>query len=103
MSTSRSLGGLHRSTQQRSAATRSKITKALREMRKNGLAVNSHALAKYVGIACRSIHNHPELLEQIRAESPRPASPAPAPASESSCLVQLKIARDAPRRPGLAT
>ncbi len=94
VSTPHSVDGLRRSTQQRSAATRRKITKALREMRKQRLAINPHALAKYAGIARKSIHNHPDLLEQIRAEStsltPRPAPAAPEPANESSIVAALR-------------
>jgi hypothetical protein len=61
-----------RSTQQRSSATRRKITKALKEMRKKGLAINPHALANYAGVARKSIYNHRDLLDQIRAETPQP-------------------------------
>lgn len=97
MSESRSLDGLRRSTQQRSTATRRKITKALREMRKKGLAINPHALANYAGIARKSIYNHPDLLTQIRAESttpaarPAPTAPQPAePANQSSIAAALR-------------
>lgn len=94
MSASRSLDGLRRSTQQRSTATRRKITKALREMRKKGLAINPHALANYAGIARKSIYNHPDLLKQIRAEStnpaPRPAPAAPEPATQSGVVAALR-------------
>jgi hypothetical protein len=70
----RSVDGLRRSTQQRSCATRRKITKALKEMRKKGLAINPHALANYAGVARKSIYNHRDLLDQIRAETPNPTS-----------------------------
>jgi hypothetical protein len=63
-----------RSTQQRSSATRRKITKALKEMRKKGLAINPHALANYAGVARKSIYNHRDLLDQIRAETPNPTA-----------------------------
>ena len=63
-------------------------------MRKKGLAINPHALAKYAGIACKSVYNHPDLLEQIRAETikptPRPAAAAPEPANESSIVTALR-------------
>lgn len=84
---------LRRSTQQRSTATRRKITKALREMRRKGLTINPHALANYAGIARKSIYNHPDLLKQIRAEStnaPRPAPTAPEPSTKSGVVAALR-------------
>jgi len=73
----RSVDGLRRSTQQRSSATRRKITKALKEMRTKGLAINPHALANYAGVAHKSIYHHRDLLDQIRAETPNPTSARP--------------------------
>jgi hypothetical protein len=94
VSAPRSVDGLRRSSQQRSTVTRRKITKALREMHKKGLAINPHALAKYAGIARKSVYNHRDLLEQIRTESAKPtASPAvlsPEPATQSSIVTALR-------------
>jgi Family of unknown function (DUF6262) len=94
VSTPRSLDGLRRSTDKRRTETRGKITKALREMRKKGLAINPHALAKYAGISRKSIYNHPALLKQIRAASdtrtPRPASLTAESAGESSVVAALR-------------
>jgi hypothetical protein len=52
-------------------------------MRSQGLAINPNALAKYAGIACKSVY-HRDRLEQIRAESAKPAPSPSTAASEST-------------------
>jgi hypothetical protein len=94
VSTPRSVDGLRRSTQQRSTVTRRKITKALRDMRKKGLAINAHAVANYAGVARKSVYNHRDLLDQIRAESAKPplstAGAASSVTDESSIVAALR-------------
>jgi hypothetical protein len=94
VTTARSLDGLRRSADTRRTATRRTITKALREMRKKGLAINPHALAKYAGVARKSVYNHRDLLEQIRAEAakptPSPVAAALEPTNESSIVAALR-------------
>ncbi len=94
MTAPRSVDGLRRHSQQRATKTRRKITKALRDMRKQGLAINPHALANYAGIARKSIYNHADLLEQIRAESinpaPTPAAATPNQTNDSSIVAALR-------------
>lgn len=70
--TTRSTQGLLRHAAQRATATRRKITKAIRDMHKQGLAINPNAVARHAGVARKTIYNHPEILEQIRAMSTKP-------------------------------
>ena len=93
MTTSRSLDGLRRSTDKRKAATRSKIKKALRDMQRKGLTINVNAVAKYAGVARKTIYNHQSLLDDIRAAgtapTPRLAEPT-TPGAQSSIVAALR-------------
>ena len=84
MTTSRSLDGLRRSTDKRKAATRSKIKKALRDMQRKGLTINVNAVAKYAGVARKTIYNHQSLLDDIRAAGTAPSQIHPAPSRLAS-------------------
>lgn len=96
MSTPRSLDGLLAHAHQRRTTTRGKINKALRDMRKQGLAINANAVARRAGVTRKTIYNHPDLLELIRAQSTNPAptaAPAAAPATatgESGVVTALR-------------
>ncbi|WP_308188533.1 transposase [Mycobacteroides abscessus] len=72
MSASRSVEGLARHARQVRAATRRKIVKAVREMHKKGLAINPNAVARYSGVARKTIYNHADLLKQIKEASTKP-------------------------------
>lgn len=78
--TPRSTEGLLASTKRRKAETRAKIRKALRDMKKKGLPININAVANYAHVARKTIYNHPDLEEEIRAAAttaaPRSAEPA---------------------------
>lgn len=79
MTRPRSTEGLLDSTKRRKAATRAKIRKALREMKKKGLPININAVANYAHVARKTIYNHPDLEGEIRAATttpPRSAAPA---------------------------
>jgi len=75
----RSTEGLLDSTKRRKAATRAKVRKALREMKKKGRTININAVANYAKVARKTIYNHPDLRDEIRAAAtaprPRPTTP----------------------------
>jgi len=77
--TPRSTEGLLASTKRRKAETRAKIRKALRDMKKKGLDININAVANYAHVARKTIYNHPDLEQEIRAAAttapPRSAEP----------------------------
>lgn len=77
--TPRSTEGLLASTKRRKAETRAKIRKALRDMKKKGLPININAVANYAYVARKTIYNHPDLEQEIRAAAttapPRSAEP----------------------------
>lgn len=79
MTPPRSTEGLLDSTKRRKAATRAKIRKALREMKKKRLTININAVANYARVARKTIYNHPDLRNEIRAAAtmprPRPTTP----------------------------
>jgi hypothetical protein len=83
--TPRSTEGLLASTKRRKAETRAKVRKALREMKKKGLPININAVANYALVARKTIYNHPDLEQEIRAAAttaaPRSAEPPAAIAS----------------------
>lgn len=79
--TPRSTEGLLASTKRRKAETRAKIRKALREMKKKGLDININAVANYAHVARKTIYNHPDLEQEIRAAAttaPRRSAEPPA-------------------------
>lgn len=82
MTAHRSTEGLALATDQRRTEARRKIKKALREMTRAGVAINPNAVARYAKVARKTIYNHTDLLNAIRAAktTPRPqiANPAPA-------------------------
>ena len=77
--TPRSTDGLLASTKRRKAETRAKIRKALRDMKKKGVPININAVANYAHVARKTIYNHPDLEQEIRAAAttaaPRSAEP----------------------------
>jgi hypothetical protein len=64
------------SADKRRTATRREITKALREMQRKGLPINPHALAKYAGVARKSIYNHETSVTPLQTTTPRGAASA---------------------------
>lgn len=82
MTAHRSTEGLALASGRRRAEARRKIKKALRETTRTGLAINPNAVARHAKVARKTIYNHTDLLEQIRAENtaPRPQLADPAPA-----------------------
>lgn len=94
MSTSRSVEGLARHAREVRAATRRKIVKAVREMRKKGLAINPNAVSRYSGVARKTIYNHTDILKQIKEASTkpvlRPAETATSTDDESTILAALR-------------
>ena len=75
----RSLDGLQKHSTKRRTETRAKIRKALRDMKKKGLPININAVANYAHVARKTIYNHPDLEQEIRAAAttapPRSAEP----------------------------
>ena len=67
-----------------------KIRKALREMQKKGLDININAVANYAHVARKTIYNHPDLEQGIRAAAttaaPRSAEPPPDTATGNSSI-----------------
>lgn len=90
MTAHRSTEGLALATDQRRTEARRKIKKALREMTRAGVAINPNAVARYAKVARKTIYNHTDLLNAIRAAktTPRPqiADPAPAGAGAGSSI-----------------
>lgn|GEM_PF-2179177 len=82
----RSTAGLRASAEKRRAEARSKIRKALREMKKKGLTINPNTVAKYAQVARKTIYNHPDLLQEIKAAQSaiRPTLTTPATSGNSS-------------------
>lgn len=95
MTRPRSTDGLLDSTKRRKAAARTKIRNALREMKKKGLDININAVANYANVARKTIYNHPDLRDEIRAATttPTPQSatpPANPPGGQSSITATLR-------------
>lgn len=100
MTAHRSTEGLALATQTRRTEARSKIKKALREMARAGVTINPHAVARRAKVARKTIYNHTDLLDEIRAAqtTPRPQIADTAPASAGSSIdaglrQQLRIQR----------
>jgi predicted nucleic acid-binding Zn-ribbon protein len=95
MTAARSTEGLKNASRQRRSEARRKIRKALREMQRQGLDINPNAVARHARVARKTIYNHPDLFEEIRAASttPRPRIAEPAPESTgagSSIIAALR-------------
>lgn len=92
--TPRSTESLLASTKKRKAETRAKIRKALREMKKKGLPININAVANYAQVARKTIYNHPDLENEIRAAGtsapPRSTAAADTAAGHSSIAAALR-------------
>ncbi|ORW08174.1 transposase [Mycobacterium kyorinense] len=91
---SRSTDGLRASAEKRRQEARAKIKKALREMKKKGLTINPNAVARHADVARKTIYNHRDLLNEVRAAqtAPRPTpTPLQAPTSgETSITTALR-------------
>lgn len=94
MTTPRSTDAIIAHAKKRYAATEKKITQAIKDMRRKGLTINPQTVAKHAGVSPKTVYNHRDLLDQIRAESAKPTlNPAPAtpqPATESSIVTALR-------------
>lgn len=94
MTTPRSTAAMVAHAKKRYASTDRKIAKAIKDMRRKGLTINPHTVAKYAGVSRKTVYNHHGLLDQIHAESTKPTlSPAPTtpePAAESTIVTALR-------------
>jgi len=88
MTARRSTEGLALATEKRRTEARRKIKKALREMTRTGMEINPHALARYAKVSRKTIYNHTDLLDEIRAAqtTPRPQIADTAPARVGSSI-----------------
>ncbi|MHA7658409.1 DUF6262 family protein [Mycobacterium sp. ML2] len=88
MTTHRNTEGLAAARERRRIEARSKIKKALREMVRAGLVINPNAVARYAKVARKTIYNHKDLLDEIRAATttPRPQIADPTPAGAGSSI-----------------
>lgn len=86
---SRSIEGLRASAEKRRQEARTKIQKALREMKKKGLTINPNAVARYANVARKTVYNHSDLLNEVRAAQTAPRrtlTSVAAPASGESSI-----------------
>jgi len=95
MTAARSTAGLRKASAKSRNDARRKIKKALREMQAAGMDINPNAVARHAGVARKTIYNHRDLYDQIRAASatPRPkiaASESEAPTRGSSVDAALR-------------
>jgi hypothetical protein len=67
MTAARSTDGLKNASTKRRNEARRKIKKALREMQRAGLDINPNAVARHARVARKTIYNHTDLLNEIRA------------------------------------
>ncbi|KXO90363.1 Uncharacterised protein (plasmid) [Tsukamurella tyrosinosolvens] len=63
-----SLAALAESAEIRSEASRRRIDKALKAMRRNGEAINVQAVARRAGLARTTVYRHKDLLGQIHRQ-----------------------------------
>lgn len=86
MTAARSTAGLRKASTKSRNDARRKIKKALREMQRAGMNINPHAVARHAGVARKTIYNHTDLFDQIRAASatPRPQIADPEPTASNS-------------------
>jgi hypothetical protein len=86
----RSLDGLKKHSTKRRNEARAKIRRALREMQRKGLKINPNALAHYADVSRKTVYNHTDLLDAVRAAGDAPTphlSPAaPEEAAPSSSI-----------------
>lgn len=61
--------GLARHARERSAEVRSRIEKAIKELRRNKAAINVNAVARTAGVTRKTIYRHEDLLKRIRAHN----------------------------------
>jgi hypothetical protein len=78
----------------RYADTDRKIAKAIKDMRRKGLTINPKTVAKHAGVSRKTVYNHRDLFDQIRAETAKPAlkpaPPLPGTATESTIITALR-------------
>jgi chromosome segregation ATPase len=72
MTTARSTEGLKRASDKRRIEARRKIKKALREMQRAGLTINPNAVARHAQVARKTVYNHTDLFDEIRAAATAP-------------------------------
>lgn len=71
--------GLLRHAKARSDDARSRIDKAIRDLRRRGEAVNVNSVARAAGVTRKTVYRHTDLLARIRAHNPlRPTAAQPA-------------------------
>ncbi|CAN3131154.1 DUF6262 family protein [Mycobacterium sp. smrl_JER01] len=95
MTAARSTAGLRKASAKSRNDARRKIRKALREMQRAGMTINPNAVARHAGVARKTIYNHTDLFDEIRAASaiPRPtiaATESEAPIRGSSVDAALR-------------
>lgn len=84
MTPPRSTAAMVAHAKKRYADTDRKIAKAIKDMRRKGLTVNPKTVAKHAGVSRKTIYNHHDLFDQIRAEAAKPALNTAPPPSESA-------------------
>ena len=87
--TDQAIAALNAHAQQRSADVRTRIEKALTAMRRSGATININAVAVRAGVTRKTIYNHPDLREKIRAHTTI-APPPEAAATDSSIVSALR-------------
>lgn len=90
----RSTAGLVAAAAKSRADARAKIRKAVREMKKKGLPINPNSVARYAGVARRTVYNHTDLYEEIKslgsATRPQLAAAEPTVSDASSIRIALR-------------
>ena len=71
--------GLRSHAEQRSRDARAAIEKAIRDLRRQGKRINVNSVAHRAGVNRKTIYNHPDLRERIRAYTQRPRAVLPEP------------------------
>ncbi|GAC78409.1 hypothetical protein SAMN04488550_2391 [Gordonia malaquae] len=87
--TDQAIAALNAHARQRSADVRTRIEKALTAMRRSGATININAVAVRAGVTRKTIYNHPDLWEKIRAHTTI-APPPEAAATDSSIVSALR-------------
>lgn len=82
------------SSKVRETEARTKIVKALREMQRKNIDINTNAVARYAHVARKTIYNHRDLFEKIQAARtpprPQPSAPPVSPDGQSSDVAALR-------------
>lgn len=91
------LAALDAHAKKRSADVRARIDKALTALRRSGGPININAVAARAGVTRKTIYNHPDLREKIRAQATVTPAPDPTPTDNTivSALRTQLTAKDA--------